>query len=171
MIRLPHDVLEPYLSEYLLHGWQREAFSLDHVDVEPGRIAGYINVDRFHMPIDGAFHLSAQAALVWISQLGIIYGCWENQLPRKLGEVYLRDVSLRFNRPVRRTRQICFRGRFDSRKPRRMPDGTVYYKQAQIDVDDGAFAGFASFIVPIAAPLSRIDRGDQTFSPMDETIS
>jgi hypothetical protein len=150
METLAKEVLQAYLSDYLVNGWKEEVLSLGNVEVEAGRIAGYINVDRYPAPSDGRFHLSAQTALVWISQIGIIYGCWENRLPRKMGEVFLRDVQLNFNRTINRTREICIMGEFRERNRRELRNKCVYYKNAHIDVDHGSFTGTASFVVPVS---------------------
>lgn len=61
---------------------------------------------------DGEFHFSAQSAMIWISQLGIIYDCWDNQLETKADEVYLRDIDLKFKRTINKTEQVSFEGFF-----------------------------------------------------------
>lgn len=156
MQQLPFGTIEKYLSDYLLKGWKEEALTLQRVEVDDGHVAGYIDVDHFPQPGDGVFHLSAQTALVWIAQIGIIYGCWENDLPRKMGEVFMRDLSLRFHRPVHRQSGIRIAGRFDARGRRVLPDRSVFYKGVQVDVDGGAFTGTASFIVPTLPHIAPI---------------
>lgn len=163
MRELPFSTIEKYLSDYLMRGWKEEDLRLQRVEIDDGHVAGYVDVDHYPPPGDGVFHLSAQTALVWIAQVGIIYGCWENNLPCKMGEVFMRDLSMRFNRPVHRCQAIRIAAKFDSSTRRVLPDSSVYYKNAQFNVDDGAFTGTASFIVPILSkpqPFSPVNRSD-----------
>lgn len=148
-MKLDAESLRAYRSPYLDGGWKDEAFSLAEVDIMPGRITGRLDLVSAGPPADGEFHLSAQAALVWISQLGIIYACWENALPRKMGEVYMRDLSLCFHRPVTRTQGIEFEVSFPGRCRRVLSAETVFYRKVPIRVDRDAFVGTASFVLPL----------------------
>lgn len=150
MTRLTSAQLRPYLSSYLLNGWQEERMEITSVSLAQGEITGWIDVLEYPMPTDGQFHFSAQAAMQWVSQLGIIYGCWDNELSEKAGEVYLRNISLHFNRAISKTRNIEITLRFPASCQRRLSGSRVYYKQAHIDVENGAFDGRGSFLVPIA---------------------
>ncbi|RZM76465.1 hypothetical protein [Pseudoalteromonas rubra] len=148
MIQLTQAQQRAYMSDYLENGWREERMSFSSVSLEPGYIDGRINVEHFQMPGDGRFHFSAQSAMIWISQLGIIYGCWDNQLSKKAGEVYLRDLDIKFKRTINTTEEVRFEGFFPKQCKKRLSDNLVYYKNAQIHVEGGAFTGTASFLVP-----------------------
>ncbi len=150
MIQLTKAQQQAYMSDYLENGWREERMALDSVTLEPGYIDGKINVNQFRAMGDGQFHLSAQSAMIWISQLGIIYGCWDNQLTEKAGEVYLRDLDIKFRRTINKTECVRFEGFFPKHCKKQLSENLVYYKNAQIHVESGAFTGSASFMVPIA---------------------
>ena len=137
------------MSDYLQTGWKQEVMEFSSVQLESGYIKGLIDVKHFQMPGDGEFHFSAQSAMIWISQLGIIYGCWDNQLATKAGEVYLRDIDLKFKRTINKTEQVSFEGYFPKHCKKKLSDDLVYYKDAKIIVESGAFIGHASFMVPL----------------------
>ena len=137
------------MSDYLQTGWKQEVMEFSSVQLESGYIKGLIDVKHFQMPGDGEFHFSAQSAMIWISQLGIIYGCWDNQLATKAGEVYLRDIDLKFKRTINKTEQVSFEGYFPKHCKKKLSDDLVYYKDAKIIVESGAFIGQASFMVPL----------------------
>ncbi len=146
--RLTPQQLEPYLSGYLMGGWREDDLVLDSVEVERGRIRGMISARAFYMPGDGTFHLTVPSVFIWVSQLAIIYACWEQCLPRKPGEIYVREIDLKCRRPVTSPRDIRFSLTLTSQ--RRVPEG-IYYCGA-ISVDDGAFIGDGRFILPQLTP-------------------
>jgi len=148
MIQLSQEQQQAYMSDYLENGWREERMSFSSVFVESGYIDGRINVEHFQMPGDGQFHFSAQSAMIWLSQLGIIYGCWDNQLSKKVGEVYLRDLDIKFKRTINTTKEVRFEGFFPKHCKKQLSPGLMYYKNAQIRVEGGAFTGTASFLVP-----------------------
>lgn len=137
------------MSDYLQKGWKQEVMEFSSAHLEPGYIIGLIDVKYFQMPGDDEFHFSAQSAMIWISQLGIIYGCWDNQLETKADEVYLRDIDLKFKRTINKTEQVSFEGFFPKHCKKKLSEGLVYYKDAKIIVESGAFIGSASFMVPL----------------------
>ncbi|MGB0859092.1 MAG: hypothetical protein ACPGSJ_03915 [Pseudoalteromonas spongiae] len=149
MIQLTQAQQRAYMSEYLENGWREEKMSFSSVEIKPGYIRAKINVDHFQMPGDGQFHFSAQSAMLWISQLGIIYGCWDNQLPEKAGEVYLRDFDIKFKRTVNSLTEVKFEAFFPTHCKKALSKELVYYKNAQFSIEDGAFTGSASFLVPV----------------------
>ncbi|MFC3032703.1 hypothetical protein ACFOEE_09235 [Pseudoalteromonas fenneropenaei] len=151
MIQLSAAQQRAYMSDYLTNGWREERMSFSSVSLEPGYIEAKVNVEHFQMPGDGRFHFSAQSAIIWLSQLGIIYGCWDNQLAAKAGEVYLRDLDLKFKRTINTTQEVRFEGIFPKYCKKQLADGLVYYKNAHFRVESGAFTGTASFLVPIGA--------------------
>ena len=150
MTQLSQEQQQAYMSDYLVNGWREEQMTFSSVTLEPGYIDGRIDVLYFQMPGDGQFHFSAQSAMIWISQLGIIYSCWDNQLEEKVGEVYLRSLDLKFKRPINKTQQVRFEGYFPKHCKKQISDNMVFYKNAKIHIESGAFTGSASFMVPIA---------------------
>lgn len=155
MINLDSTIVDACMSDYLRGGWQQEQMSFSSVQVEQGRIVGELNVQHFPMPDDGRFHLSAQSAINWMSQLGIIYGCWDNGLARKAGEVYLRSMALSFHRPVAKTEGIMMEVHFPEHCRRVLANNSVYYKQVLFSIEDGAFVGEGSFILPLPESSSK----------------
>jgi len=150
MIELTQAQQCAYMSDYLEHGWKEEKMTFASVNLKPGYIDGKIDVNQFKVMGDGKFHFSAQSAMIWISQLGIIYGCWDNQLTKKMGEVYLRNFDITFKQTINKTESVRFEGFFPKHCKKQLSENLVYYKDAQIHVESGAFTGSASFIVPIA---------------------
>lgn len=148
MHKLSPDLQRSYMSDYLQHSWKQEKMDFSSVMVEPGKIIGLLDVHEYTIGGDGDFHLSAQAAMAWMSQLAIIYGCWDNKLPQKIGEVYLRNMQLRFFRPVRKTRNILISAEIPPNGRRVLPDKSVYYREMLFSVEDGCFYGTGSFILP-----------------------
>ncbi|QBF32653.1 hypothetical protein [Thalassococcus sp. S3] len=150
MVELTTAQQRAYMSDYLENGWQNEKMTFASVSLEPGYIDGKIDVEKYSMMGDGKFHFSAQSAMIWISQLGIIYGCWDNHLPKKVGEVYIRNLDITFKRVINKTEKVRFEGFFPKHCKKKLSDNLVYYKDARIHVESGAFTGSASFMVPIA---------------------
>jgi hypothetical protein len=126
-------------------GWRQDEFALDAVDVEPGCIRGVIRPVKFFLPSDGMFHLTVPSAFIWVAQLGIIYGCWDQNLARKPGEIFIRDIHLRCRRPVTVTTGIEFVLPVVSKRP--VSDGIFY--RGSISVDRDAFVGEATFVLPL----------------------
>lgn len=149
MVQLGLEQVQAYMSDYLQNGWREEQMEFAYVALEPGYLDARVDVKHFHMPGDGRFHFSAQSALIWISQLGIIYGCWDNQLEEKAGEVYLRNIDISFRRSINKTEQVRFEGFFPKHCKKKLSEELVYYKDAQIYIESGAFTGNASFMVPL----------------------
>lgn len=149
MVELTDEMRRAYMSDYLESGWKTEKISFGSVNLEPGYIDAKINVDEFSMMEGGKFHLSAQSAMILISQLGIIYGCWDNHLAKKMGEVYVRNLDITFKREITKTESVRFQGFFPKNCKKKLSNKLVYYKNAQINVEAGAFTGSASFMLPI----------------------
>lgn len=150
MIELTQAQQRAYMSNYLENDWKEEKMAFASVTLEPGYIDGKIDVNQYKMMGDGKFHFSAQSAMIWISQLGIIYGCWDNQLSHKVGEVYLRSLDITFKRVINKTESVRFEGFFPKHCKKKLSEKLVYYKDARIHIEAGAFTGSASFMVPIA---------------------
>jgi len=128
MVRLSHDQVEPYLSPYLMGGWRRDDLVLESVDVEPGRIGAVVRVAECFLPSDGVFHLTVPSVFIWVAQLAIIYGCWEQKLSKKPGEIYIRDIHLKCRSPVTSTEAIEFAITDISKRP--VPEGEWLKKKS-----------------------------------------
>ena len=105
------------------------------------------------MPGDGVFHLSVPIATLWIAQLAIIHGCVDNELPRKAGEVFLREFNLQCRRTVTKTEAIVI----DLQLEHKRQVGEAVYYSGSLDVDNGAFVGSGKFI-------ARVYRGAHSMS-------
>lgn len=150
MVRLTPNEIEPYLSPYLMGGWRQDTLVLETVDVDDGYVRGTVCAVEFFLPGDGRFHLTIPSVFIWVSQLAIIYGCWEQKLPRKPGEIYVRDIQLKCKRPVNDPRQIDFELTLASK--RAMPEGI--FSSGNISVDRGAFVGKGRFVLPVPGAVS-----------------
>jgi hypothetical protein len=140
----PTDLM-PFYSNYLQGGYKEDVLELEFVEVLGQSITGYLSVKECFIPGDGQFHLTVPLVFVWIAQLGIIHGCIENELPRKEGEIYLREIQIKCRRPVNKTKGIKIT--LTTTKRKHVPEGIFYY--GIIDVDDKAFVGYGSYILPI----------------------
>jgi hypothetical protein len=138
MLAIP-DEYAAYQSAYLTGGYHEDAASLDDVQITRSAIRGSFRMtSRFEA--EEPFELSAATLVLWALQLGVIYGCAQNDCsePRNLS---LREISLKALRPVTDPRQISVRLRLRFRRP--VPGG-IYYV-GDIDVDHGGFAGRIGF--------------------------
>lgn len=143
-MKLSQSQIEPYLSAYLMDGWQQDRFVLSSVDIAANQIVGELCVQDYFMPGDGVFHFAVPHAFIWLSQLAIIYACWEHGLAEKSSEAYLREINLQCRRKITAQRIDL---RLTCRKKRYLPDGVFYI--GEIDVGAGAFAGSGKFIIPL----------------------
>lgn len=142
---LSHDQLKPFLSPYLMGGWRTDDLVLERVSVEPCRISAAVRVARYFPPSDGVYHLTVPSAFIWIAQLAIIYGCWEQKLTSKPGEIYVRDIRLKCRSPVTETEIIEFAIVGIASRP--VPDGRFY--TGNISIDRGSFTGQGRFVLPM----------------------
>ncbi len=145
VMRLTASEIEPMLSEYLAGGWRDDNLELQSVDVEPGAIAASLRVTRHFTPGDGRFHLSVPQAFVWISQLAIIHGCWDNRLVKKPGEILVRRIAIACKSPVHDIENISFVMKLISK--RAVPDGMFY--SGEISINDRAFVGIGKYVFPM----------------------
>ena len=141
MLALPEEYAG-YRSAYLSGGYHEDAASLDEVQITRNAIRGSFRMtSRFEA--DGPFELSAANVVLWALQLGVIYGCTQNNCSAARG-LSLREISLKSLRPVTDPRQLSVRLRLRFRRP--VPGGSYYV--GDIDVDDGGFAGRIGFTFP-----------------------
>jgi len=145
-MKLTIEEVQPYLSEYLSGGYKQDDLVLQSIEVEPRRITGILRVTSYFMPSDGIFHFTAPLAFVWIAQLAIIYTCWEHNLDKKPGEIYLREIYLQTRRMINKTSDISVT--LTLTKKRYLDDNRVYYI-GDIDIDNGSFVGEGKFISPL----------------------
>lgn len=144
---LSPDQIKPYLSPYLMGGWRDDEMALQQVDVEPGCIRGVVQVTDYFMPGDGVFHLTVPSVFIWFAQLAIVYGCWEQKLSKKPGEIFVRDIQIKCKRPVTSTEGIEFVLTLSSK--RRVAEGVFY--AGNFSVDREAFVGSGKFLLPLSA--------------------
>ncbi|MBL9123445.1 MAG: hypothetical protein JNG90_07410 [Planctomycetaceae bacterium] len=142
---MTREQIAPFLSGYLMGGWREDELRLMEVDVARDRITGIVDAVRHYAPSDGQFHLTVPQAFLWISQLGIIHGCWDHELERKPGEIYLREIGLQCRAPVRQTCGIEVTIHITGR--RRVPQGCFY--QGTVAIGGAAFVGEAKYVLPL----------------------
>jgi hypothetical protein len=142
MLAIP-DEYAAYRSAYLAGGYHEDAASLDEVQITRNAIRGIFRMTSRFEPADAPFELSAANVVLWAQQLGVIYGCAQNEgcAPRSLS---LREISLKALRPVTDPTQISVRLHLRFRRP--VPGG-IYYV-GDIDVDYGGYVGRIGFTFP-----------------------
>lgn len=146
-MRLDRSEVEPYLSPYLMGGWRQDELVLKSVVVGTSEIAADLDAVAYFVPGDGNFHLSVPVAVLWIAQIAIIYGCIDNHIPKKTGEIYLREIALECRRPITESHSIGLTLKLLSK--RLMPKSVYYH--GTIDIAQGAFLGTGKFVFPLAA--------------------
>lgn len=144
-MQLSSAQINPYLSAYLMGGWREDELQLVSVEVERDRITGIVDVMQCFAAGDGQFHLTVPQAFIWVAQLGIIHGCWDHQLSKKPGEIYLREIGLQCRAPVRSSRGIEVTINITSR--RNVPGGCFY--QGTLAIGGAAFVGEAKYVLPL----------------------
>ena len=142
---LRNEDLQPFFSPYLQGGYKRDVLLLSVAELTPPYIDARLDVAQCFTPADGEFHLTVPLAFIWIAQLGIIYGCLDNGLSTKEGEVYLRKIELTCKQPIKKTRDIFFHLEITGKK--KVPNGVFY--RGNIDIEHQSFVGFASFVLPL----------------------
>lgn len=93
----------PLMSDYLTDGVHQDKFSLTAITLTPDAAAGLLRLDEFGIsPEDvGGFHLTAPTCFRMAGQLVVIHTHWLAGLEQKAFEVWVRDHTMRHNRPVR----------------------------------------------------------------------
>jgi hypothetical protein len=137
--------LSPYLSGYLQSGYKKDTLTYDVVEITGDVIGASISISDYYLPDDGEFHFTVTLAFVAIAQLGIVFGCLDNNLPKKASEIYLREVALKCRRPIKKTTGIEVQLALVGKKP--VTNG-VYYN-GEIDIERKSFVGSASFVLPL----------------------
>jgi hypothetical protein len=137
--------LAPYYSNYLQGGYREDVLQLDYTEIIKDSITGYLSVKQCFLPTDGEFHLTVPLTFIWIAQLGIIFGCVENNLPQKQGEIYLREIQIKCYQPVNKKEGIKIT--LSKVKSVLLPNG-IFYKGI-VDVENKAFVGYGTYILPV----------------------
>ena len=106
--RLTVDDYGPRSSVYLREGYKEDDFELTNVMIAEATAFGSVKVNKFFPPMDGEFHLSAAMAMLWISQLATIYSFYDNGLPTKDREIYLRAFSMKCRKRIVELNDILF---------------------------------------------------------------
>lgn len=97
------SVVAPLMSDYLTDGVHQDRFSLTGVTLTPRAVTGLLRLDQFGVsPEDvGGFHLTAPTCFRMAGQLVVIHTHWLAGLREKAFEVWVRDHTMRHQRPVR----------------------------------------------------------------------
>ena len=141
--RLTVDDYGPRSSVYLREGYKEDDFELTNVMIAEATAFGSVKVNKFFPPMDGEFHLSAAMAMLWISQLATIYSFYDNGLPTKDREIYLRAFSMKCRKRIVELNDILLEIEVTSRAER---SGTIHYR-ANFDIDVGSFIGKMSWFM------------------------
>lgn len=142
---LEPDDIKPFLSPYLIDGWKKDNISITKIDYEEGKISCLLNVNEYFTPADGEFHFTVPLAFIFIAQLGIIYGCLENGLPKKPGEIFLREINLQCRTIISKKQDIQIEIKLASKTK---VQGGIYYIGV-INIENGAMSGIGKYILPI----------------------
>ena len=141
--KISEDDYGPRSSVYLREGYKEDDFELTNVMIGEAATFGSVRVKEFFPPMDGEFHLSAAMAMLWISQLGTIYSFYDNDLPTKDREIYLRDFSMKCGKRIVELNDILLEIQVTSRAER---NGIIHYR-ANFDIDVGSFIGKMSWFM------------------------
>ena len=142
MLAIPAEYAA-YRSAYLSGGYHEDAASLDEVQITRNAVRGIFRMTRRFARSEEPFELAAPNLVIWALQLGVIYGCKQHGCATAR-EIALREISLKYLRPVTDPTQISVRLRLRFRRP--VPGGMHYV--GDIDVDHGGFAGRIGFTFP-----------------------
>ena len=132
----PND-LKPFLSRYLMDGLRHEHLEIKKVVIARDEISCVVaNQNRYH-------HFTVPSALLVVSQLAIIYGCWDHRLDAKQGEHLLRHFSIKCKRQLSQP-EVHFSLQLRSKRRR---NRFVFYS-GDFAIGDDDFVGEASFVMP-----------------------
>jgi hypothetical protein len=133
------------MSDYLTDGWKKDELSLVSVDLVPDKVTGIFRVKDYYMPSDDIFHLTVPLAFIWIAQLAIIFACWDHKLPKKSGEVFLREINIKCTRMINKTENILF----ELAPTKKNYHGNLVYYTGIINIENDAWVGEGKFIFPL----------------------
>lgn len=135
------EELSPLFSAYLRDDYRSEVLRLKSVHRTEDRFTAECSVAGGAIDTLGRFHLSAVSAMVIASQLAVVAAHIDQGILVKTGEVFVRDLSLRFRRQVVDAEFTCD---LQVSKRREVSNG-VYYKLL-LSIDSDSFLGDASVL-------------------------
>jgi len=142
-ILTPNEI-QPFLSEYLTDGYKNEEARLKQVRLGKNFVIGDLQIEKgFVSDNTEGYHLTLAMVNIWVSQISIIYGCWDNGLPRKEGEHFLREFYIKCKKEVT-VYETEIKLEVITKK---VKNPWVYYKM-KFSVNNGAFEGTGSFVMP-----------------------
>lgn len=131
------------LSPYLRDGYKDDDYEFTSVMIGEGIAIGTVKANKFFQHLDGASYLSAPMAVIWVSQLGIIYSFHDIGVPRKDREDYLKDFSLKCRERIIDLNEVLLELEVTSKEER---NGRIHYR-AKLDIDVGSFIGEMSWFM------------------------
>ena len=137
--------IEPYLSEYLVRGYQSDSFLIDSIAVDANTASCVFSVVEHFVPSDGEYHLTLPTAFLVIAQAAIIWGHVKVGLAKKESEVWVTSLNLRCPKPVLHDSRLSLDLKLE--RSRRLQDGMLF--SGSVDVEEGSFVGKASFYLPL----------------------
>lgn len=137
--------IEPFLSPYLMGGWRKDNVSIKSVILGNGKIKATLKVDHYFNPADGVFHFTVPLAFLFIAQLGIIYGCIDNGLSEKRGEIFLREIDIQCRKVINKVDDLNIELLLTSKTVVR---NGIYYI-GEINIEENSMIGTGKYILPI----------------------
>ena len=142
---------QPYFSSYLMQGWKQDRHLIKSIELEPGFITVYMDIlDSYYPP--ETYYLSTIHAIPLLYQFVILYGCWDNQLAQKPGDVYLRSLHIETPRKIEQLKDICFTLKLVQK--RNLKEWWFYGMDFTIGdtIVPQAFTGHLKYVVPHPQP-------------------
>ncbi len=147
LVRLATREYGPRLSAYLSGGYREDEFEFREVFVGERSATALVDVNAYFGPSDGEFHLSGSMAMIWISQLSVIFTCYDNGMQQKNQEMYLRSFQLKCHQRVSELKNIPLSIEITAKNIR---SGLAHYR-SEFDIGDGRFTGKKMWYVPVEA--------------------
>jgi hypothetical protein len=152
LVALAPHVVESSISSYLRDGWRQEQVVLERVECGPSGIRGQLTFSNYERADGAPFHVSALQVMIWVQQLGIIYTCQALGATKdEIGQVYLREVALRFRHPIHDPKDIGIEMRPSSCRLTRQ----LFFCSGAVDVGNGAIVGELLAVARVPARRNR----------------
>lgn len=133
-----------YFSEYLSSGYKTEQFHFEDMLIHQSSLQSLVVVDKPYVPNETElYHYTAPVTMIHISQLAILYACFDNNMEEKEGEFFMRNFHIQCKSEIN-LRRIPLYLSVDNSK---QVDDYILY-QGSFSVSEGSFVGDASFIMP-----------------------
>ena len=136
--------LSNFISDYLAFGFKEEEFKITKLEIQDKTIISYVDLTNCFVPQNDEFHFTVPLAFRIISQLAIIFTCHDRNYNRKPGEVFLREINLKCKKNISKLEDVKFSLKMTSFKSM----GDYFFYSGTIDIEDGAFYGNGSLIIP-----------------------